>query len=152
MTKRTALTPALKAQLAIRAAEMSLDGWLNNRIAKELNVNPLTVKSLLDHPAAEKFLTEIQDKTMRMAVARIRYKFAKMAPDMFKAVQAQLKKNNMEAVKTILKVMGALDIAEDNTNKDTGAINIIFPTNTQPKDVPVEIKVPGRLNSDGEIV
>ena len=117
--------PANHDLLCRQAAALVASGATQEAIRQQLNLSRYQVARLVNDPTTKKYVEDMGEEVTKAALNRIRQDIAKMTGLALKALEANLKKNSMEAVKTLLRVAGALD-QEAKAPSDTN-LTVIMP-------------------------
>lgn len=117
-----------KEILAKKIAAMYATGITSERaIAKELQVSPYVVRKVRESPEYLNVVKGIGDEVLTQAKGLIRSETAKLAKEAIRVLKAQLKDNNLDAVKVALKVLGFED---KNEEKGDTNIQVVLPTSS----------------------
>jgi hypothetical protein len=82
-------------------------------------------------------LTELSDEATKEAVATFKASMAELIHEAHRVIREQLKENNLEAVKLVMKGIGVEQVVE---NQQQSNIQVILPDYNQAKPVDVEVK------------
>lgn len=108
-----------------QVAALVASGATQEAIRQQLGISRGQVAKLINDPSTRQYVSEMGEEVTKAALIRIKQDMAKMTGLALKALEANLRKNNMEAVKTLLRVAGALD-QENSTPHDT-TLTVIMP-------------------------
>jgi hypothetical protein len=111
--------------LCRQAAALIASGATHATIQQQLNLSRWQTSKLVNDPMTRQYVAEMGEEVTKTALIRIRQDVSKLAGLAMKALESNLKKNNMEAVKTLLRVVGALD-HETQQAQDTN-LTVIMP-------------------------
>lgn len=128
----------IESTLVDRVAALNIAGISIRNIAKELNITPYRVTKLMNGDEFRQKLKEISDKFVGNAANAFKAALSERIPEALRVIDARLKINDLQAVQLIAKAIG-VDKA-DNTQQQTGTIQVILPESPKPTKV-VDIEV-----------
>lgn len=130
---RIDLEPEVIRQIATRKAL----GASIRELEKEFNFSRVVVNRALDTDLGKSIQKEVLNSAVAGAVIAIKRQLADMTELAMKALENNLKNDNMEAVKTFFKALG-LDDQEKPENHQQQGITVILPGQAPPiKDIEV---------------
>lgn len=130
---RIDLEPEVIRQIATRKAL----GASIRELEKEFNFSRVVVNRALDTDLGKSIQKEVLNSAVAGAVIAIKRQLADMTELAMKALENNLKNDNMEAVKTFFKALG-LDDLEKPENRQQQGITVILPGQAPPiKDIEV---------------
>ncbi len=122
--------------LCRQVAALVATGATQEAIRQQLNISRAVVSKLVADPSTRQYVSEMGEEVTKAALIRIRQDISRMTGLALKALEANLRKNSMEAVKTLLRVAGALD-QENSPTQDTN-LTVIMPGGKVEKVVELE--------------
>lgn len=140
VTKKKDFVPEAEGPIAVQVGALALSGKNIKQMSDSLGITRHQVRKYLKHPDCTSFLDDAKQSAQTAAVAHIRTELGKLAPEVTSALKRLVTADrpNIDAIKTVLKVMGALDLDEDK--KDSTPLTIVMPTAVKQEKV-VEVKV-----------
>lgn len=130
------VTPEVTRQLATRRAM----GIPLRELEEEFGFSRPVINRILSSEMGRTITKEIIDTAVTGAVLEIRREMTNMKDLVLSALQANLEKNDMDAVKTYFKVIG-MEVQEKREGGQNQAIQVIFPGTSAPKEVTNDIDV-----------
>lgn len=127
---------AVEVSTAAKVAALALSGIASQAaIARQLGISPARVSKVVKSDAYRELIQKSVDKSLVSALDEIKTGMARLSKEAVRVVMEELKNNNLEAAKMVLKAMG-FDNGENKTQD--ASINIIMPGAETP--VTVETK------------
>lgn len=120
-----------------RIAALLVSGCSVNAIAKELGVNRNRVAKAMQTEEFKAYLKELSEQSVELALNTWRASMQKLIPEAIDVIRVGLKRNNLEAVKIVMKSIGA---EKQQEQVQSGSVTVVLPDLTQPKDIEVEVK------------
>lgn len=119
--------PEQKKVLGVRVAQLTAELYNIAQISDELNITRRQVRNLMDSEECKEFLEGLKENAKQSARAYLARNAKELISEAQRALLANLKDNNMEAVKQVLKVYGVVDAKEDVGDKEA-TVNIVMPS------------------------
>lgn len=113
-------------------AALAVTGINTNQISQQLGITRPQVKRILAMPQTKLLISELGDTAMATAVSQIKTRTARLVDKALIALEHNLDKNDLEAVKLIFRTVGA-DKPPETGPSDT-SITIIAPGGTKIKE------------------
>lgn len=104
---------------------------------EQLGVTKHALTKLLADPETEQAVAELGDEIIKEAKQMSRREMAKMSGLALKALEANLRKHSMEAVKVVLQITGVL--AKDQAPEAAAGITVVMPGATLEQPQVIEI-------------
>lgn len=125
------LTPeeGLSDTIIRKGAAMAATGSTRPAVQKALKLSLYMVKKLYKHELFRTTLAEISDDAVAAAKVKTRNDISRMQTKAMAALEKNLDKHSLEAVKIFLKSMG---LAEETENKDGGGFTLMLATQPKP--------------------
>lgn len=120
-----------------RIAALLVSGCSVNAIAKELGINRNRVAKAMQTEEFKAYLKELSEQSVELALNTWRASMQKLIPEAIDVIRVGLKRNNLEAVKIVMKSIGA---EKQQEQVQSGSVTVVLPDLTQPKDIEVEVK------------
>lgn len=114
-----------------KGAALASTGATRPKIGTELGLTKYMVNKMFQHELFRSTLASISDDAVAEAKAKTRHDISKMQSKAMKALEKNLDKDSLEAVKIFLKSMG---LAEEVENKDGGGFTLMLATQPKPQN------------------
>jgi hypothetical protein len=120
-----------------QVAALAISGASPKAIADELGITPYQARKILASDNCKQLIKTVGDEALAQAKSIIRTETSKLAVEVMRALRAKLAKDDLDAVKVALRVLG-LDQPEE---KDTGNthISVVLPGQSQPAKPDIEV-------------
>ena len=133
----TKLLTDAEAELLYRnIASMIGAGLPHTEVRSRLTLTHHELRKALDHPDTQRYIRELAEETSKTALTALKKGIAGMADLTLKALESNLKKGNMQAVRTALEVMGAL--AKEQVAPVDTSITVVMPGGTTENVIEVQ--------------
>jgi len=119
-----------------QAAAMAVAGANKGDIRKKLNMSAYGINKLYKDERFNQMVTELGEDALVAAKAVTRVQISKLATKAIRALEANLDRNSMAAVTTVLKAMG-LDGSVPQDDKQGGFTLVLANSKPEPKTVNV---------------
>lgn len=127
-----------------KAAAMAVGGAEKGDVRKALGLTYYAVNKLYNDEQFKKLVAELGDDAIVVAKQTTRNKIAKLAAKAVVALEKNLDKHNLEAVKVVLRSMG-IEQQKEGDDKASGLTVVLA---TQPKPEPKTIEVVDRREDE----
>lgn len=119
-----------------KAAALAVAGANKGEIRKSLGLSAYGINKLYKDDRFNQMVTELGEDALVAAKAVTRVQISKLAAKAIKALEANLDRNNMAAVTTVLRSMGIED-GKDQDNKQGGFTLVLANQKPEPKTINV---------------
>lgn len=120
-----------------QVAALSSAGASQNKIAAELKISKYWVKKALDTDRCSQLIAEIGSDAVESAKTYLRVEIGKLSKEAVRVVAANLKKDNLEAAKMVLKVAG-LDGKDADSGTGQQGLTLVLASEIKPPDVVIK--------------
>lgn len=131
------VTDILNDTFIKQVAALSSTGASQNKIASELKISKYWVKKALDTDRCAQLIAEIGSDAVESAKTYLRVEIGKLSKESVRVIAANLKKDNLEAAKMVLKVAG-LDGKENDANTGQQGLTLVLASEMKPPDIVVK--------------
>lgn len=114
-------------------------GLKRTEIRAQLGLTVYELNKIVEHPDTQNLIKDAAEETGKVALNALKKGIARMADLTLKALEANLRKNSMQAVNTALQVLGVLD--RDKAPVGEQSITVVLPGGEQPTTI--EVKADG---------
>lgn len=140
-TTQAIITDALIKQ----AAALAANGMSQNKISLTLNISRRQVRNIYNDDRFKALVEDIGDDVIRSAKVHIRNEIAGLKKEIIRVLQANLKKDSLDAVKVALKALGAEGFEEQQQEANTG-LTVVLANNSDPtKTIEVKPNAPKKI-------
>lgn len=126
-----------KSTLIKQVAVLAVSGGNSKEIGAKLSIDVSKVRKIMQDPEYQAVVKKLGDDALATARQTVRVGMAKMAREVIRVIEHKLRKNDINAVKAALQVMGLTHPQEEEQKGDT-TINVVLPGQKQEVEVKAE--------------